>query len=126
MIVGIGTDIIEIQKIQQAIEKNPRFLERVFTSEELEYAIRGEKVSYESLAGMWAAKEAYAKATGQGFRNFALRDVEVMHNKISAPYLRLHRAADCQDENNIWLSISHSDSMATAFCIIERKNDEQL
>ncbi len=121
MIVGIGTDIIEISKVRQAIENNPRFLERVFTSKELEYAIRGEKISYESLAGMWAAKEAYAKATGEGFRNFALKDVEVLHNEISAPSLRLHRGADCHPESNIFISISHSDSMATAFCIIERK-----
>lgn len=120
MIVGIGTDIVEIERIKKSCMDNPRFKLRVFTQKELAYALRGKKINYSTLAAMWAAKEAYAKATGKGFRGFGLRDVEVLRNELGAPYLKLYnKAADYSDEQSVHLSISHSDISAIAFCIIE-------
>lgn len=122
MIVGVGVDIVEIERIKKSYLKNPRFLTRVFTGEEIDYARKGEELNYNSLAAMWASKEAYAKATGQGFRGFGLRDVEVVRDDLGAPSLRLYNqaASFCQDRN-VHLSISHSDISAIAFCIIESK-----
>lgn len=120
MIIGTGVDIIEIQRIQTACQKNPRFLERVFTKGEQNYANRKNQLNYSSLAAMWAAKEAYAKATGQGFRGFGLRDVEVGHDDQGAPYLILHQKASSYAQGKaVHLSLSHSDQSAIAFCIIE-------
>ncbi len=120
MILGIGVDLVEIERIKKAIEKNPRFLERVFTQKEIEYATHGDQIKFRSLAGMWAAKEAFAKATGKGFRDFALKDVEVFHDELGAPTIVLHNNALADAVGaSVHLSISHSDSMATAYCIIE-------
>ncbi|MDO5063173.1 MAG: holo-ACP synthase [Peptostreptococcaceae bacterium] len=122
MIVGMGTDIIEISRIQKAITNNDRFLSRVFTENEIRYAVTQDKIRFRSLAGMWAAKEAYAKATGKGFREFAMKDVEVLHDQFSAPYLKLHRQALIYSaEAKVHISISHSEDFAIAYCIIERK-----
>ncbi len=120
MIWGIGTDIVEIERIKKACKNNPRFLTRVFTEKELEYGVSGARVNYSTLASMWASKEAYAKATGRGFRGFGFKDVEVDHNELGAPYLRLYRGAlQYSQGKNIHLSISHSDTSAVSFCIIE-------
>lgn len=120
MIMGIGTDIVEIQRIKKACMDNPRFKLRVFTEGERAYALQGEKTNYSSLAAMWAAKEAYAKATGKGFRGFGFRDVEVCRSNLGAPYLKLHnQAAAYADQKSVHLSLSHSDLSAIAFCIIE-------
>lgn len=119
MIFGIGTDVVEIEKIKRAIEKNPKFLEKVYTHLELEYSTRNGKLMYNSLAGMWAAKEAFAKATGMGFREFFLKDVEIIHNWLGAPCIKLYNKAKEFDNKKIHLSISHSDFVAVAYCIIE-------
>lgn len=126
MILGIGVDLVDISRIKRAIERNPRFLARVYTQQELSYATNEEKLKFRSLAGMWAAKEAFAKATGQGFRDFALNDVEVLHDALSAPTLKLHnKALVYAVGTRIHLSISHSEDMATAYCVIEGgKNNE--
>lgn len=122
MIVGMGTDIIEISRIQKAITDNDRFLSRVFTENEIRYAVTQDKIRFHSLAGMWAAKEAYAKATGKGFREFAMKDVEILHDQFSAPYLKLYRQALIYSvEAKVHISISHSEDFAIAYCIIERK-----
>lgn len=121
MIVGTGVDIVEIDRIKAACLKNPRFLERIFTEAELEYANRKAQIDYSTLASMWASKEAYAKATGKGFRGFGFKDVEVKHKEIGAPYLILHHhAAQYAENKTVHLSISHSDISAIAFCIIEQ------
>lgn len=122
MIVGIGTDIVEIARIENAYSKNPRFLDRVFTQQERDYALALGTLNYQRLGGMWAAKEAFAKATGEGFRNFGLKDVEIKRDQLGAPYLVLHnRASDFAKGNRVHLSISHSDISAIAYCIIEKK-----
>ncbi|MDO4710393.1 MAG: holo-ACP synthase [Peptostreptococcaceae bacterium] len=122
MIIGIGTDIIEIGRIKKAIMENGRFLSRVFTENEIRYATSKNGIRYSSIAGMWAAKEAYAKATGKGFRDFAMKDVEVLHDDLSSPGLRLYRKARIYSEGaKVHISISHSDLLAIAYCIIERK-----
>ncbi|HEY5575565.1 MAG TPA: holo-ACP synthase, partial [Clostridiaceae bacterium] len=66
MIAGIGTDIVEIGRIDKAIRKNAKFMDKVFSTEEKKY-LKSRKMRPEYVAGRFAAKEAVSKALGTGF-----------------------------------------------------------
>jgi len=87
----IGVDIVQIKRIARAAE-NPAFLKRVYTAAELEYYKAGGERA-ETLAGMYALKEAAAKALGTGFNGFNLKDVEVLHDGQGAPHIQFHGKA---------------------------------
>lgn len=118
MIVGTGVDIVEIERVKKACEKQ-HFLLRCFTAWELEQA-RGRA---ESLAGYFAAKEAVAKVFGTGFSGFGLQDIEVRKNALGKPEIRLYGGAEKVSQRmkivNIHLSISHEKTMAIAFAVAE-------
>ncbi len=125
MIIGIGTDIIEIQRIERVISKTPRFYETIFTDKEKEYYIsKGRKV--ENLAGAFATKEAVSKALGTGFRDFSAGDIEVVHNELGKPEVNLYKEAKKLSEKlgatNIHLTISHCQTYAVAYVVIEGEN----
>ncbi len=88
MIIGLGTDIIEISRIKKAIERTPTFLEKVFTKKEIEYVSK-KKNPYPNYAGKFAAKEAISKAFGTGVRNFSLLDLEIINNDLGKPIVYL-------------------------------------
>ena len=115
MIIGIGTDIIEISRIKNLLE-NTFFTEKCFTTAEIEYA----KNSPQSFAVMYAAKEAYSKALGTGIRGFSLKDVEVLHDELSKPYIIAHNKAKLSDAK-IFVSLSHSKENAIAYVVIEKE-----
>lgn len=123
MIVGIGNDIIEIQRIQRVVETNPRFLLKNFTSKEQTY-FKKRNYSYESIAGNFAAKEAVSKALGTGFSGFGAIDIEITRNKKGGPVVFLHgKAKEIAKEKGIttiWVSISHCKVYATAYSIAEK------
>jgi holo-[acyl-carrier protein] synthase len=114
---GIGIDLIEIERLERAIERRPGLADRVFHPNELAYArSRGRPGSH--LAARFAAKEAALKALGIG--GLGLRDVEVEGGDRRAPTLRLHgRAAEAADEQGVVLSVSltHSRGVAGAAVI---------
>lgn len=112
----IGIDIIEVDRIRSAC-KNERFLKKVFTKGEIEYfRARGE--NYQTLAGFFCVKEAVAKALGSGIK-FALTDVEVTHDDLGAPKAVLNnKAAALLGERKVEISLSHTESYATAAAII--------
>ena len=118
MIKGIGTDIIEINRIENII-KNSKFLNRCFTANEIEYL---KSKNPESTAGYFCAKEAVSKALGTGFSGFCIKDIEII-KKNSAPYIILHnKAIDIANEKgirNIHVSISHCRDYAVAFAVAE-------
>ncbi len=122
MIAGIGTDIIEIERIKKTIMQNPRFIIKNFTINEQEY-FQQRKKTYETIAGNFAAKEAISKALGTGFRGFGLIDIEVTRNELGAPIVALHgtakQIASKKNINKIWVSISHCKEYATAYSIVE-------
>ena len=122
MIIGIGTDIVEIARIKAAIERNGEdFLRRVYTAAELDEA--GERI--ERLSGRWAAKEAAAKALGCGIGGgCAFTDVEISDAPSGAPTLRCQAPAALRLKercrNLRWhVSISHERAYAVATVIIE-------
>ena len=112
MIVGIGTDIVEIVRIARMIERHgDLFLNRVFTQEEVRYCQR-RKNSYQHYAGRWAAKEAVLKALGTGWRRgISWRDIEVRNEAGGRPIIALYGGArDIFQERGIrelLISISH-------------------
>ncbi len=106
--MSCGIDIIEISRIEDAIKKTPGFLEKVFSPEEIAYYIEnGSKA--QSLAGAFAAKEAYAKFTGTGLSGLKLNEISVRHKECGQPYLC------CRGEKQaVTLSISHNKTTAVA------------
>lgn len=118
MIYGIGTDIIEIERVEKAC-KNERFIERCFTKLERELIQQDSK----KAAGNFAVKEAVAKVFGTGFRGIHLTDIEVLRDSLGKPYIRLYQSAkEMAKERNIIMfhvSISNTKEYATAFVIGE-------
>jgi holo-[acyl-carrier protein] synthase len=126
MIVGIGTDMIEIGRIEQSIEQfGERFLDRVFTPGEIAYCRQKKKHSAESFAARFAAKEAAAKALGTGIsRGISWKEIEVQRQPGGPPTLHLAgRAREIADRLGIArlsLSLTHSRDLALAVAIAER------
>ena len=121
MIKGIGTDIIEISRIKNVIEKRPEgFCDRFFTEEEKQYC-QLMKDPYPHYAVRFAAKEAVVKALGTGFRGMKFTDVEVTRDKAGKPSVQLHgkalEIARGKEIIKIELSLSHSKDSAVAFAI---------
>ncbi|MCE5220961.1 MAG: holo-ACP synthase [Clostridium sp.] len=121
MIIGIGTDIIEINRIEKVIMRTSSFIEKSFTSNEIEYfKLKGLKGNV--IAGNFAAKEAISKALGTGFRGFGLQDIEVLRDELGKPIVNLsHKIYKLLDikEFNIHVSISHSKESAIAYAVME-------
>lgn len=121
MIVGIGNDIIEIERIEKAISKES-FKNKVYTQRELEnIEKRGDRV--ETYAGIFSAKEAISKAIGTGVREFSLTDLEILNDDLGKPYVvvseRLDKIIKSKKEDyQIEISISHSKKYATAIAAI--------
>ena len=87
MIVGNGIDIVNISRIKLVIKKNTNFLKRVFTKKEISHCDR-KKDSYSYFSKRFAAKEAFVKAIGEGFRdNINLIDIEIKNNSKGKPYI---------------------------------------
>lgn len=124
MKLSCGTDIVEIKRIESAINsQKDRFLNKVYTESEAEYCYSRGKSCYQSFAVRFCAKEAVAKAFGTGIaRGIALRDIEVAIGNTGKPFVILHGEAKNYFESSgatqIEISLSHSDEYATAMCII--------
>ena len=118
MIIGIGIDLIEIERIKKACAKEA-FLLRSFTSAELEW-IGGRA---ERAAGNFAVKEAVSKAMGTGFRGMSLNEIEVLRDDLGKPFVRLYGRAGAKAEAlgiARWhVSISNTKTLATAYVIGE-------
>ncbi|WP_314294044.1 holo-ACP synthase [Fusobacterium periodonticum] len=121
MIVGIGNDIIEIERVEKAISKEG-FIAKVYTQREIENIVkRGNRT--ETYAGIFSAKEAISKAIGTGVREFALTDLEILNDDLGKPYVivsdKLNKIIQRKKENyQIEIAISHSKKYATAMAII--------
>ncbi len=123
MIYGTGIDLVEIARIERAIERHPRFLTRVLTaSERAYYWAQGSRP--ETAAGTFAAKEAVAKALGTGIRGFALKDIEIGRDALGRPTVNLYRGAEERRKQEgitaIHLSIAHERTHAVAHALAWR------
>ena len=111
MIVGLGVDVVSIERIRAAMQ-NPRFLERILTENERKTINTPERV-----AGRWAAKEALSKAIP---RLNHWHDVEVFNDENGAPYVELAQTIGLAPNESLHLSISHESGYAAAVAIVER------
>jgi holo-[acyl-carrier protein] synthase len=111
MIVGLGIDLVEISRIEEAME-NPRFLERILTVKEREYCITPFHV-----AGRWAAKEAVAKAVGLAL---SWQEVEVLPDELGVPKALVTSVHFDPIRFRVHVSITHERSHAAAVAILER------
>lgn len=122
MIVGLGTDIVEISRIAQMIERHgEHFLSRIYTSDEIAYCQR-RKHSYEAFAGRWAAKESVMKVLGTGFvKGIGWKDIEVLSQQSGKPVVHLRGGtaefAEQLGISNVLVTISHCRTYATATAI---------
>ena len=123
-ILGIGVDIVENRRIQKSI-KNPLFKKRVYTSKELKQSNTvNNKVGY--FSKRFAAKEAFSKAIGTGFRmNLNFKDIEVINDKMGKPYYVKNKTITRIIQKNfkiktfqLFLSISDEKNNSIAFTII--------
>jgi holo-[acyl-carrier protein] synthase len=125
MVVGLGTDMIEIGRIEESVARfGERFLERVFTPGEIAYCQR-KRSSAESFAARFAAKEAGAKALGTGIsRGVSWKEIEVRREPGEKPTLHWSgRAAERAAELGVVrteLSLTHSRTVAMAVVVVER------
>jgi holo-[acyl-carrier protein] synthase len=121
MIKGIGIDLIEKERIRDALERWGRhFSERILT--ERESALCGNKGdAVGSIAARFAAKEAILKALGTGWtRETGWKDIEILSREDGSPQVVLHRGAlSIAGSGRVWLSLSHSHGMAAAMAVIE-------
>jgi holo-[acyl-carrier protein] synthase len=124
MVVGVGTDMIEIARIDQSIRRfGERFLARVFTPQEIAFCQR-KKAPAESFAARFAAKEAVAKALGTGIAHgVSWLEIEVVRAPGSAPTLvltgRAAQHARTLGVRRASLSLTHSRSTALAVVLLE-------
>jgi holo-[acyl-carrier protein] synthase len=126
MIAGIGVDIVDISRIQALLDRyGDRFLHRVYTERETDYAMRGAKKA-ERLAGRFAVKEAVMKALGTGKSQGILwRDVETVRGPLGRPEVHLHgQAAKWRRGGAVHVSITHDGGKAMAFVILEKAGGE--
>ena len=116
MASGVGIDLLEIERLERALERRPRLAERLFTEAERDYA-QGRGRPGQHLAARFCAKEAVAKALG--LETWSFRDVEVVSGDGGAPSVRLSGAAARRaQELGVTVSVSlthtHRDAAAVA------------
>uniref|UniRef100_A0A942Y7R0 Holo-[acyl-carrier-protein] synthase n=1 Tax=Neobacillus citreus TaxID=2833578 RepID=A0A942Y7R0_9BACI len=120
MIIGIGVDVVDLERFRGVLERTPALRTRLFTPAEL---LRdGEPRPTASLAARFAAKEALIKALGTS-AGLSWQELEVVADDQRNPSLTLHegarRVAEQRGVTNVHLSLSHDGGIATAFVIIE-------
>ncbi len=123
MIYGIGIDLIEVERVKKSIEKISGFKEKIFTSKEISYC-ESKSRKFEHFAARFAAKEAYFKAIGTGWRNgLAFNEIEVVNDILGKPEMRFNGKADELSRKkkfkSVNVSISHIKETASAVVIIE-------
>lgn len=120
-IIGIGTDIIETARIEKAATES--FLNRYFTAAERElFESRG--MSAQVIAAGFAAKEAFVKALGTGFRGVYPSEIEVLRSESGKPFINVYGRAAKETEalgvKAVHVTLSHEKQYALAFVVLEK------
>ena len=126
MIKGVGTDIIEVERVASKIQKENGFRELVFSTEEIKYC-ENKTNKFEHYAARFAAKEALGKALGLGWaEGTTINEVEILNNIDGKPYINFIGETANQiaslNLGNIHVSLSHIKTFATAVVIIEQSH----
>jgi holo-[acyl-carrier protein] synthase len=117
MIKGIGLDIVELERIEKILTRQPKFIQRILTEKEQEmFEMLSNSRKREFLAGRFAAKEAFSKAFGTGIgKDLSFLDMEILYDEKGKPFF--HRPFS----DGVHLSITHSKDYAAAQVIIEAR-----
>ncbi len=124
MVIGIGIDIVAVERIREAEKRwGQRFLNRIFTEGEIKYSFN-HKLPHIHLAARFASKEAMMKALGTGFSGgIRWKDIEVINKDSGKPEIILHgrgrELSDFMKVRGIHISISHDDTYAVAQVVLE-------
>lgn len=122
MIVGIGNDLLEINRVQKAIQR-PRFVEKYFTEKE-QLFFKERQYNPSTIGGNFSVKEAVSKALGTGFRKFELKDIEVLRDALGKPVVTLYNdakaASDALNIHHWHVTISHTKDLVFAVAIGEQ------
>ena len=121
--IGIGLDMCEIARMERILSDSPHFLQRYFSPMEQSYIEKRGKTAAQSMAAMFAAKEAFLKALGTGIDGkLSLLDIQVRHEESGQPAYLLTEAAQtalsaCGGTRAL-LSLTHENGMAAAVAVI--------
>lgn len=126
----IGIDIIEIKRLKKIISKHgQKFLKKIYTQNEISYCEKNPTLKYPRYAGRFVAKEAVAKALGQGIREISFKEIEIINDEFGKPDIELHgRAAELANYMkvvDIYISISHCHDYAVANALLEYEFEDE-
>lgn len=123
MIIGIGTDVVDVARIERSVaEYGDRFLRRIFTQTEIDYCDHFGDTRFLHYAARFAAKEAFSKAIGTGMRDgMAFSLVGIRNKATGEPVMELQGLMLERWGNHIiHVSLSHTSSVALAVVVLER------
>ncbi|MEI7616094.1 MAG: holo-ACP synthase [Actinomycetota bacterium] len=125
-IFGIGTDVIEVERIKNAIENHPRFLTKIYTANEIEFCESKKTNKFQSYASRFAGKEAVAKSLHQGLGKFLFfNEIEILDNEIGYPQAMLFGSSYFYYLSNsiadIKITLSSTRSFCAAYAVSLRK-----
>jgi holo-[acyl-carrier protein] synthase len=127
MVIGIGTDIIEIDRIKDSIEKNgDRFLSKIYTPTEIEYC-QSKANKYQHFAARFAAKEAVYKALATGWQEvLSWQDIEIFNESTGMPVVTMCGKLKkfLSDDKSLKISISHSKNYVVCVAIIYKTDSK--
>lgn len=122
MKVKCGVDIIEVSRIEEAIENlEDKFLNRVYTKKEIEYCNSKNNMKYQHFAVRFAAKEAIFKAVSESLEektDIVWTNIEILNNKAGRPYVSFINCDMEEKIENIDISLSHIKEYAIANCVV--------
>lgn len=124
MIIGLGNDIQSIEEIENLVETQPGFIPRILTEkEQLQLEERKGQNHIQYVAGRFAAKEAYAKATGFGIGEHAhWQEIEILNDQDGKPQLTVSGDSKIEDANNYLVALSHNNGFVLANVVVENTN----
>ena len=119
-VLGVGTDLVDVERVRRALERQPGLRTRLFTESEWDYAAR-HRDPHPHLAARFAAKEAVMKALGRGMSSMGFAEIEVRRDEHGAPSVALHgaaaHAAAAAGVAEWHLSLTHTDALAQAVAV---------
>ena len=124
MITGVGTDLIEVERVAGKISKEEGFRELVFSPIEIAYC-ESKANKYQHYAARFAAKEAFLKAIGTGWiSGIAFNEIQITNDEQGKPLLTLiggtSKFLQTREIGNTWVSLSHLSNVCSAVVIIEK------
>ncbi|MHB1275687.1 MAG: holo-ACP synthase [Candidatus Humimicrobiaceae bacterium] len=117
-IFGIGTDVIEVERIKNAIENHPRFLKKIYTENEIWYCESKNANRFQSYASRFAGKEAVAKSLHQGLGKYLFfNEIEILDNEFGYPFAALYGLSHFFFLTNNIIDIKVTLSSTHSFCV---------